>query len=221
MIPPKTKRTLDHFCKNTVISYLFPVRPGRGRDPRAASAQAAGAARGRRRGPWPPCPPRVFGRGTQGRWEALRHAPHGARPRRAPDDRRRSEARTPCSPDSGQPNAPASAYPGHAPAQHSRALQHRFSHITRTYVQHEHVVRLRAVSTPSPGHAKPPADGMRVTHMDIWTCIMHLRHSETSYRTRPMGPGQSLHVHPSREYAASPLSAVQRPHRILSSPIST
>ena len=221
MIPPKTKRTLDHFCKNTVISYLFPVRPGRGRaGERAGRRRSAGASS--RAVPVAPVPAASVRPGDAGPLGGV--APRATRRTTAPRAGRPSTvggSDAVLAGQRGQPNAPASAYPGHAPAQHSRALQHRFSHITRTYVQHEHVVRLRAVSTPSPGHAKPPADGMRVTHMDIWTCIMHLRHSETSYRTRPMGPGQSLHVHPSREYAASPLSAVQRPHRILSSPIST
>jgi hypothetical protein len=135
VIPPKTKRTLDHFCKNTVSgtprgpgprAWAPPARRGGGRAAAGASSRAVG--------PWPPCPPRVFlagGRravGTLG--GVVCHAPHGARPRRAPDDRRRSEARTPRSPDSrtAQHRQPGTQAHARGTAQ-PRSLQHRFSHI--------------------------------------------------------------------------------------------
>lgn len=113
MIPPKTKRTLDHFCKNTVISYLFPVRPGRGRDPRArrpqAEAQRGGVVAGR--GPRARRECSAGGRRAVGRRCATRHTAHDRAARRTTVDGRRLGRRARRTADSPSPNAPASGIP--------------------------------------------------------------------------------------------------------------
>ena len=58
--------------------------------------------------PWPPCPPRVFGRGTQGRWEAscaMRHTAHDRAARRTTVDARRLGRRARRTADSPTPPA--------------------------------------------------------------------------------------------------------------------
>ena len=148
-------------------------RGRRGPRPRPAAAQrsAVSGGAGGVSGPW-----RRQGRG------ATRH--RGGRPRAGRRSDRPADSHSGKAPSPphehrrDRPRAPRPA-PQSGTAQTAAGLP-RAALSTRSHTPSTPCgSRCCHLSRPSPGHAKPPADGtcdVRARHRHKWTCIMHLRH---------------------------------------------
>lgn len=217
VIPPKNKK--DHFSFFARDASM--QRPARAAHTR--HADASGAPRPR------PLRVRHSGGGVSGPWRrqgrgATRH--RGGRPRAGRRSDRPADShsgKAPSPPHEHRRDRPRAPRPGPRTTVHRQPRAYRGP-------RSAHVLTLRALRAalgavtcldPHRDTRSHPRMGRATCERDTDTNGHASCTSDILYRTRPMGPSQSLHFHPSREYAASPLSAVQRPHRILSTPIST